>query len=98
MMSNSSLADFNGASPGRCSDWLDTATVTAQGLSSRSTRRARDGDLHPATSGDFSMATSGDFGTATDIGRPHRRVLLQGDAAVSDVKMFRSSGGDARRS
>src|SRR3954468_10560473 len=47
-------------------DWLDTATVTAQGPSSRSTRRARDGDLHPAISGDFSMAASGDFGMATD--------------------------------
>src|SRR3954468_17027372 len=52
--------------PGRCGDWLDTATVTAQGLSSRSTRRARGGDLHLAISGDFSLATSGDFGMAAD--------------------------------
>jgi hypothetical protein len=66
-MSNS-LAAFNGASPGRCGAWPEAATATAQGLSSRSTRRARDGDFHLAISGDFSMATSGDFGTATDRG------------------------------
>src|SRR3954469_18557640 len=64
--------------PGRCGDWLDTATVTAQGLSSRSTRRARGGDLHLAISGDFSLATSGDFGMAADNigtgGKWHRRT------------------------
>src|ERR1035437_2610783 len=35
MMSIRSLADFNGSSPGRCSDWLGTATVTARGLNLR---------------------------------------------------------------
>src|SRR3954462_12267310 len=52
--------------PGRCGDWLDTATVTAQGLSSRSTRRARGGGLHLAISGDFSLAPIGAFGRAAD--------------------------------
>ena len=35
MMSIRSLAEFNGGPPGRCSDWLDTATVTVQGLTLR---------------------------------------------------------------
>ena len=52
--------------PGRCGDWLDTATVTVQGSRSGSTRRARGGDFYLATSGDFLMATCGDFLMATD--------------------------------
>jgi hypothetical protein len=52
--------------PGRCGDWLDTATVTAQGSHSGSTRRARGGDFYLATSGDLYLATSGDFLMATD--------------------------------
>ena len=52
--------------PGRCGDWLDTATVTVQGSCSGSTRRARGGDFYLATSGDFLMATCGDFLMATD--------------------------------
>ena len=52
--------------PGRCGDWLDTATVTAQGSRSRTTRRARGGDFYLATSGDLNLATSGDFYMATD--------------------------------
>jgi len=42
--------------PGRCGDWLDTATVTVQGSRSGSTRRARGGDFYLATSGDFFLA------------------------------------------
>ena len=52
--------------PGRCGDWLDTATVTVQGSRSGSTRRARGGDFYLATSGDFLMATCGDFLMAMD--------------------------------
>src|SRR5450631_3967276 len=52
--------------PGRCGDWLDTATVTVQGSRSGSTRRARGGDFYLATSGDLQMATCGDFLMATD--------------------------------
>ena len=47
-------------------DWLGTATVTAQGSRSDSTRRARGGDFYLATSGDLYLATSGDFVMATD--------------------------------
>jgi len=54
------------SSPGRCGDWLDTATVTVQGSNSGSTRRARGGDFHLATSGDLQMATRGDFLMARD--------------------------------
>src|SRR5665647_2963760 len=53
--------------PGRCGDWLDTATVTVQGSCSGSTRRARGEDFYLATNGDFLMATCGDFLMATDI-------------------------------
>ena len=60
------------SSPGRCGDWLDTATVTVQGSESGSTRRARGGDSYLATSGDFLMATCADFLMATD--RPSPRV------------------------
>jgi len=73
-----SLADFNGA-PGRCGDWLDTATVTVQGSCSGSTRRARGGDSYLATSGDLLMATCGDFLMATDTlrvnGYPQASVI-----------------------
>src|SRR5450631_28336 len=55
--------------PGRCGDWLDTATVTVQGSRSGSTRRARGGDFYLATSGDLQMATCGDFLMATDSRR-----------------------------
>jgi hypothetical protein len=56
--------------PGRCGDWLDTATVTAQGSRSETTRRARGGDFYLATSGDLNLATSEDFSMATDtVGR-----------------------------
>jgi len=53
--------------PGRCGDWLDTATVTVQGSCSGSTRRARGEDFYLATNGDFLMATCGDFLMATDM-------------------------------
>src|SRR5882757_4697022 len=42
--------------PGRCGDWLDTATVTAQGLTLPTTRRTRDADLHMATTADLFTA------------------------------------------
>ena len=83
-MSILSLADFNGGPPGRCSDWLETVTVTAQGTHSRLTRRARGrelprsrpGDHQMATRGDFYLATSGDFFMAVDTGRAILRVVL----------------------
>ena len=56
--------------PWRCSDWLDTATVTAQGHSSRQTRRTRDEDLNLATSEDLYLATTGDFFMATGNNLP----------------------------
>jgi len=43
---------------------VGTITVTAQGQSSGSTRRARGGDFHLATTGDLYLATSGDFSMA----------------------------------
>src|SRR5450755_1526475 len=67
MMSIRSLADFNGSSPGRCSDWLGTATVTARASTSGTTRRTRDGDFYLATTGDLHLATHGDFLMAMDI-------------------------------
>ena len=45
---------------------VGTATITAQGTRSQSTR-ARGGDFYLATSGDLDLATSGDFFMATDI-------------------------------
>lgn len=45
MTSNFFLADNNGAPWAVNGDWLDTATVTAQGLNSRQTRRTRGGDF-----------------------------------------------------
>src|SRR5450631_549098 len=63
--------------PGRCGDWLDTATVTVQGSRSGSTRRARGGDFYLATSGDLQMATCGDFLMATDNRRWQRSGLYQ---------------------
>ena len=59
--------------PGRCGDWLDTATVTAQGLTLPTTRRTRDADFHLAKNADLHMATTADFLMATDRGRT--RVL-----------------------
>ena len=44
---------------------VGTATITAQGTRSQSTR-ARGGDFYLATSGDLDLATSGDFFMATD--------------------------------
>ncbi len=44
--------------PGRCSDWLDTATVTAQGPSSATTRRGT-GDSHQATREDLTWPPAG---------------------------------------
>jgi len=52
--------------PGRCGDWLDTATVTAQGLTLPTTRRTRDADFHLAKNADLHMATTADFLMATD--------------------------------
>src|SRR5450755_1400374 len=73
MMSIRSLADFNGSSPGRCSDWLGTATVTARASTSGTTRRTRDGDFYLATTGDLHLATHGDFLMAMDTYAGHRR-------------------------
>ena len=44
--------------PGRCGDWLDTATVTAQGPNLGSTRRGT-GDFSPATRGDLPWPPAG---------------------------------------
>jgi hypothetical protein len=52
--------------PGRCGDWLDTATVTAQGSRSRPTRRTRDADFYLATNADLDLATNADFLMAMD--------------------------------
>jgi 6-phosphogluconolactonase (cycloisomerase 2 family) len=61
--------------PGRCGDWLDTATVTAQGLTLPTTRRTRDADFHLAKTADLHMATTADFLMATDR-RIDRRISL----------------------
>ncbi|MDX6527672.1 MAG: hypothetical protein QOI43_3183, partial [Gaiellales bacterium] len=50
--------------PGRCGDWLDTATVTAQGLTLPTTRRTRDADFYLAKNADLHMATTADLFTA----------------------------------
>jgi hypothetical protein len=52
--------------PGRCGDWLDTATVTAQGLTLPTTRRTRNADFYLAKNADLHMATTADFFMATD--------------------------------
>jgi hypothetical protein len=52
--------------PGRCGDWLDTATVTAQGLTLPTTRRTRDADFYLAKNADLHMATTADLFTARD--------------------------------
>jgi hypothetical protein len=57
-------------------DWLDTATVTAQGSRSGTTRRARGGDFYLATSGDLHLATSGDFLMATDTQGRHETKII----------------------
>jgi len=65
--------------PGRCGDWLDTATVTAQGSPSRPTRRTRDADFYSATSADLDLATTADFLMAMDNarGRHHRVTRVE---------------------
>ena len=67
--------------PGRCGDWLGTATVTVQGSRSGSTRRARDGDFQLATTGDHDLATTGDFFMATDTLTSSRHAVRQHGAA-----------------
>jgi hypothetical protein len=58
--------------PGRCGDWLDTATVTAQGLTLPTTRRTRDADFYLAKNADLHMATTADLFTARDSRLPQR--------------------------
>ena len=69
--------------PGRCGDWLDTATVTVQGSRSGSTRRARGGDFYLATSEDLNLATSEDFSMATDRQRRSRASLPVMDPVIA---------------
>ena len=64
-MSIRSLAVFNG-DPWVVWWLVGTATVTAQGPRSGSTRRTRGGDFYLATSGDLHLAISGDFSMAMD--------------------------------
>src|ERR1700730_6676177 len=66
MMSIRSLADFNGV-PWAVLWLVGTATVTAQGQNSWSTRRARGEDFYLATTGDLDLATTDDFSMATDM-------------------------------
>ena len=49
---------------------VGTATVTAQGPRSRSTRRTRGEDFYLATSGDLHLAINEDFPMAMDSGEP----------------------------
>jgi len=56
--------------PGRCGDWLATATVTAQASRPWQTRRTRDADFYLAKTADHRMATTADFLMATDNERP----------------------------
>src|SRR5882724_1722937 len=53
--------------PGRCGDWLDTATVTARASASRPTRRTRDEDFYLTTTEDHHLATCEDFFMAMDM-------------------------------
>ncbi len=65
MTSNCFLADNNGAPWAVNGAGFDTATVTAQDLSSRQTRRTRGGDFN-GHQWRLSLAISGDSHTATD--------------------------------
>jgi len=69
--------------PGRCGDWLDTATVTAQGLTLPTTRRTRDADFYLAKNADLHMATTADLFTARDTGRA--RQLIARSVGSGDV-------------
>ncbi len=78
--------------PGRCGDWLDTATVTVQGSRSGSTRRARGGDFYLATSGDFLLATCGDFLMARD--KPLRSFTAEQATEVLTGPVLRPASDD----
>jgi hypothetical protein len=54
--------------PGRCRDWLDTATVTTLGLTLPTTRRTRNADFYLAKNADLHVATTADSFMATDNG------------------------------